>query len=224
VAPFKRSSTSGYQTIFLGLCYSCNNFGHKDINCRSYAKKKINYEGYSNNSYPIRPREIHNIKYNSYGSLNDEVECYKCNNFGHMDKYCRLITPPREPKKDIKIHKEELQRIWRIKQDQFKSKECSLSLHAQHKKSGWYVGNGCSKHMTSDKNKFLTLRKEQDGSISFGNGNSTRIIGKGTVNLGSKYAKEENFLFVKDMKHNILTVIQMCDQGNKKKLTQKNVR
>jgi hypothetical protein len=26
--PFKRSPR--YQTIFLGLCYSCNNFGHKD--------------------------------------------------------------------------------------------------------------------------------------------------------------------------------------------------
>jgi hypothetical protein len=33
---------------------------------------------------------------------------------------------------------------------------------------------------------FLTLKKERDGSISFFNDNSTRVIGKGTDNLGSK--------------------------------------
>jgi hypothetical protein len=38
--PFRRSPTSRYQTIFLGLCYSCHNFGHKDANCRAYAKNK----------------------------------------------------------------------------------------------------------------------------------------------------------------------------------------
>jgi hypothetical protein len=25
--PFRRSSTTRYQTIFFGLCYACNNFG-----------------------------------------------------------------------------------------------------------------------------------------------------------------------------------------------------
>jgi hypothetical protein len=43
--------------------------------------------------------------------------------------------------------------------------------------------------MTGDKNRFITLKKERDGSVSFGNDNSTRIIGKGIVNLGSKDAK-----------------------------------
>jgi hypothetical protein len=31
ITPFRRSPTHRYQTIFLGLCYSCNNFGHKAI-------------------------------------------------------------------------------------------------------------------------------------------------------------------------------------------------
>jgi hypothetical protein len=44
--------------------------------------------------------------------------------------------------------------------------------------------------MKGDKNRFLTLKKEQDGSISFGNDNSARIIGRGTIKLGSKDAKE----------------------------------
>jgi hypothetical protein len=69
--------------------------------------------------------------------------------------------------------------------------------------------------MTGDKDMFLTLKKERYGSISFGNDNSTRIIGRGTIKIGSKDAKEENVLLVEDMKHNLLSVSQMCDQGHK---------
>jgi hypothetical protein len=69
--------------------------------------------------------------------------------------------------------------------------------------------------MKSDKDKFLTLRKERDGSVSFENDDSTKIIGKGTVIIGNKNTKTENVLLVEDMKHNILSVNQMCDQGHK---------
>jgi hypothetical protein len=69
--------------------------------------------------------------------------------------------------------------------------------------------------MTCDKDKFLTLRKERDGSVSFGNDDSTKVIGKGTIIIGNKNTKEENVLLVENMKHNLLSVIQMCDQGHK---------
>jgi hypothetical protein len=68
--------------------------------------------------------------------------------------------------------------------------------------------------MTGDKNMFLTLKKERDGSVSFGNNHSTKIIGRGTIKLGRKDAMEENVLLVEDMKHNLLSVSQMCDQGH----------
>ena len=44
--------------------------------------------------------------------------------------------------------------------------------------------------MTGDRDKFLTLRKERDGSVSFGNDDLARIIGKGTVRIGNKDTKE----------------------------------
>jgi hypothetical protein len=43
--------------------------------------------------------------------------------------------------------------------------------------------------MTSDKDIFLTLRKERDGSLSFGNDDSTIIIGRDTVRIGNKDTK-----------------------------------
>jgi hypothetical protein len=35
---FRRYSITRYQTIFFGLCYACNNFGHKVVNCRANNK------------------------------------------------------------------------------------------------------------------------------------------------------------------------------------------
>jgi hypothetical protein len=69
--------------------------------------------------------------------------------------------------------------------------------------------------MKGDKDEFLALKKERDGLVSFGNNNSTRIIGKGTIKIGSKDTKEENVLLVEDMKHILLSLSQMCDQGHK---------
>jgi chemotaxis receptor (MCP) glutamine deamidase CheD len=69
--------------------------------------------------------------------------------------------------------------------------------------------------MTGDSDGFLTLRKERDGSISFENDDSAKIIGKGTVRIGNKNTKAKNVLLVEDMKYNLLSVSLMCDQGHK---------
>jgi hypothetical protein len=69
--------------------------------------------------------------------------------------------------------------------------------------------------MMGDRDKFLILRKERDGSVSFGNDDSAKIIGKGTVRIGNKNTKAENVLLGEDMKHNLLSVSQICDQGHK---------
>jgi hypothetical protein len=68
--------------------------------------------------------------------------------------------------------------------------------------------------MIGDEDNFLTLRNERYGSVSFGNDDSTRTIGKGIVRIGNKDTKVENVLLVEDMKHNILSVSQMCEQGH----------
>jgi hypothetical protein len=44
-----------------------------------------------------------------------------------------------------------------------------------------------------DKDMFLNLREEIDGSTFFGNDNSTIIIGRGIINIGSKYARQKLF-------------------------------
>jgi hypothetical protein len=180
--PFRRSSTPRYQTIFFGLCYACNNFGHKVVNCRANNRNNNNFESHTQRGYSRRPSETQRRSYNRFESLSTEVECYKCNNFGHVAKDCRMTVLPKEPQQNNNSHRQEPQKMtWIRKQDQYSNEECTIALTTKQKKHGWYVDSGCSKHMTGDRDKFLTLRKERDGSVSFGNDDSAKIIGKGTV-------------------------------------------
>jgi hypothetical protein len=97
VPPFKRSSTPKYQNIFFVLCYACNNFEHKVVNLRANIRNKNNFQIHTKRGYARRPSETQIKSYNGFESLSTEVECYKCKNFGHMAKECRMTIPPREP-------------------------------------------------------------------------------------------------------------------------------
>ena len=69
-----------------------------------------------------------------------------------------MTVPPREPQHNNNSHIQEAQkRTWIRKQDQYSNEECTLDLQYKNKKRGWYVDSGRSKHMTGDKDKFLTL-------------------------------------------------------------------
>jgi hypothetical protein len=105
--PFRRSSTPRYQTIFFGLCYACNNFGHKLVNCRDNNRKNNNFESPTHRGYSIRPSETQIRSYNRFESLRTEVECYKCKNFGHMAKDCRMTILPKEPQQNNNSHRQE---------------------------------------------------------------------------------------------------------------------
>jgi hypothetical protein len=87
------------------------------------------------------------------------------------------------------------------------------TLHAQKNKGEWVIDTGCSSHMTGDRTKFITLKKN-DGNVTFGDIGRSKIFGKGTLNLDNGKAKIEKVLCVEDLKHNILSVSQMCDQGH----------
>lgn len=92
--------------------------------------------------------------------------------------------------------------------------ECNIALYAKDKKSQWYVDSGCSKHMTRDPNKFISIEKKQKGKVTFGGDVFAKIIGKGTVTLGNNRTKAKGVLLVEDIKPNILSLSQTRDQGN----------
>jgi hypothetical protein len=56
--------------------------------------------------------------------------------------------------------------------------------------------------------------KKNEGNVTFGDNGTSKIVGKGTLSLDNGRDKVEKVLCVEDLKHNILSVSQMCDQGH----------
>jgi len=68
--------------------------------------------------------------------------------------------------------------------------------------------------MTGDKEKLQTYSaSEKERKVSFGNDTPALIKGKGFVLLKEK-VKDKNVMYVDGLKHNLLSVSQMCDQEN----------
>ena len=86
-----------------------------------------------------------------------------------------------------------------------------IALCATESQNLWHLDSGCSKHMTGDSSKFITL-KDNKGKVTFGDSLSSKIIGKGTVVVNNKI-KAENVFLVENLKPNILSVFQACNQG-----------
>jgi hypothetical protein len=88
------------------------------VNCRSNNKNNNNFESHTQRGYSRRPSEIQRRSYNMFESLSIKVECYKCNNFGHVAKYWRMTVPPKEPQQNNNSHRQEPQKTtWIRKQD-----------------------------------------------------------------------------------------------------------
>ena len=87
-------------------------------------------------------------------------------------------------------------------------------MYAEGQENQWYIDSGCSKHMTGDKEKLHSYNAlEKEKNVSFGNDTPTVIKGKGSVFL-KETVKSGNVMYVDSLKHNLLSVSQMCDQGN----------
>jgi hypothetical protein len=111
-------------------------------------------------------------------------------------------------------------KVWKKKVDD----KCGLVLSAQRKKNPWYIDSGCSKHMTGDKSKFLTLSDSKSGNVTFGNDAPGKVKGKGIVSLSNGKRKAQDVLLVENLKHNLLSVSQVCDRGCEVVFTSKDCK
>jgi hypothetical protein len=67
--------------------------------------------------------------------------------------------------------------------------------------------------MAGDQNKFLILKEEKGGNVTFGDNAYVSVVRKGIVSLDNGKTKTQNFLYVEGLKHSLLSVNKLCDQG-----------
>ena len=66
-----------------------------------------------------------------------------------------------------------------------------------------FVDSGCSRHMTGEKSKFLSLVASNRGSVAFGNDKSGRTVGIGKI--GESLCHSIHCVYLVDgLKHNLL--------------------
>jgi hypothetical protein len=164
----------------------------------------------------IQVKRRNNYKHNNhYDSLFSELECYNCHNYGHKVADYHL----KNHKLDL-IPTTEIVKVWKKKVDD----KCGLVLSSQRKNNPLYIDSGCSKRMTGDKSKFLTLSDSKLGNVTFGNDAPGKIKGKGIVSLSNRKRKAQDVLFVEGLKYNLLSVSQVCDRGCEVVFTSKDCR
>ena len=66
--------------------------------------------------------------------------------------------------------------------------------------------------MTGDPSQFSKLTSLDEGYITFGDNNKSKIIGKGTIGNKSNFFIKD-VLLVDGLKHNILSISQLSDKG-----------
>jgi len=67
--------------------------------------------------------------------------------------------------------------------------------------------------MTSKKSNFLSLTAAERGSVAFDNGKSGTIVGIGKIGESLSHSIDCVYL-VDGLKHNLLSVSQLCDKDN----------
>jgi hypothetical protein len=151
---------------------------------------------------------------NLFDLLNDDIECYNCYTFGHKAPNFHLKNYKADPR--IKLLARNANTL--KKKD---SEKCGLVLSTQKKKYPWNIDSGCSKNMTGDEDKLLSIRKRKIGNVTFGNDEPGKIEGKGMVSLSNGKGDAQDVFLVNGMKHNLLSVIKMCDRGCEEVFTSK---
>ncbi|XP_038992978.1 uncharacterized protein LOC120116622, partial [Hibiscus syriacus] len=81
-----------------------------------------------------------------------------------------------------------------------------------HEMMSWYLDSGCSRHMTGDKSRFIELNAKNGGEVTFGDNSKGHIEGIGTIGNTSSI-QIKNVLYVNGLKHNLLSISQLCDKG-----------
>ncbi|GKB68407.1 putative ribonuclease H-like domain-containing protein, partial [Tanacetum coccineum] len=75
------------------------------------------------------------------------------------------------------------------------------------------IDSGCSRHMTRNMSYLTNYKDIDEGYVAFGgNPKEGKITGNGTIKTGNLDSK--NVYFVRELKFNVFSVLQMCDKKN----------
>jgi hypothetical protein len=154
---------------------------------------------------------------NNFDLLNNEIECHNCHKFGHKYENFHLKNYKATPRIKFLDRKAN---TWKRKD----SEKYGLALSTQKQKASGNIDSGCSKHMTGDKDKVMSISKRKKGNVILENDEPGKIKYRGMVSLSNDKGDAQYILLVNGLKHNLLSTIQKCDRGSEEVFTSKECK
>src|SRR3954470_2341235 len=158
--------------------------------------------------------------------------CFNCGKDGHYKPDCPYLKKEKE-KNQSKGHNKSKRAYIAWESDSSSESSsgdeeevANLCLMAhQHKKKKaekcldiaerlWFLDSGCSRHMTGDISLFVEFQAKKKGIVTYGDNNRGAILGKGIVGNPSPTTITD-VLLVEGLKHNLLSISQLCDKDFK---------
>ncbi|GJY15459.1 retrovirus-related pol polyprotein from transposon TNT 1-94 [Tanacetum coccineum] len=139
-----------------------------------------------------------------------ERKCFRCGDLNHLIREC-----PKSPRSNNQ--RAFIRGAWSNSgEDEAKDETClvaqasnEICLGINLEPDEWIKDSGCSKHITGNRKLFSTYKAYNGGNIIFGSNLRGNIIGKGTISHDSLII--ENVEHVDNLKFNLLSVGQICD-------------
>jgi len=76
----------------------------------------------------------------------------------------------------------------------------------------WYLDSGCSKHMIGDSSLLISFIEKHWGFVTYEDNNKGRILDRENIRDKDTLLIKD-VLLVKGLKHNLLSLNQLCDKG-----------
>ncbi|CAN6712937.1 unnamed protein product [Malus baccata var. baccata] len=129
-----------------------------------------------------------------------KVKCHKCSKFGHMQKECTY-------------NYNQLAHYSKAKGEETNMFCVGHDTTVQAEAKVWFVDNGCSNHMTVNKNILHNIDTTNPTQVKMGNGQLVDILGRGTIAVHTKNGKMfiKDVMLVHDLKQNLLSLGQLIE-------------
>ncbi|CAN1302486.1 Retrovirus-related Pol polyprotein from transposon TNT 1-94 [Linum perenne] len=187
-------------------------------------QKRQNASGWDRNKNASRGKSFSKTNRDEQKESDEKepVTCYKCGRTGHIRAEC-----------PNKRHGHAMAVTWSdTESDSEDDRKSGLALMAHIDNAGhsdfevhsteqvgartneWFLDSGCSHHMTGNSKLFSELTYKNGGSVTFGDNSKGKVVGHGTIGTHPN-PTFRNVLLVSGLKHNLLSISQLCGLSNR---------
>ena len=85
---------------------------------------------------------------------------------------------------------------------------------AKKTKRSWYLDRDCSRYISDDKDQFVTQETKEERVVTFSDNSKGHIIRIDKIRI-TPSTFIENILYVRGLKHNLISINQLYDKGFK---------